>query len=535
MTKAMKTGLIAVLSALWAMVQFIYKVGFLIESIFVVAFRYTVLPVFRFLKTCTPKNVFEWICRLGERVMAITVAVAKGIHGGAVWFSKSFVHDFSYWAPIFCVVMVIWVAIFFRNNTIALEVTVGDKAVSYVNNEREFTQAVAQVEKNLASTLGENYCMYSVPKYKFVVVRKNRMADEESLYVQAYRAVTEEIGNHFGLYVDGELVAASEQKETIEMVLEELKAPYETGVENERVEFVKSVEIRSGLFSPSDMKDAAQLRQLFAGSTDPRYYTIQEDDYLSDIVEKTGVSRKMIYFLNPELDERRLIPGRKLLISEPDVYLGVKVVRTISYEESIAYTTKRIASKDLYLNQTKVKKAGQKGVRAVTAEVTYIDGQKTGTKILSSKVTREPVTRELYVGTKNYPTSYSSLAGTGAFIHPLGGRGYISSRYGGSRSHKGIDLTMSGAYGKPIYASASGTVIYSGYYGTYGYLIKIRHSNGFVSLYSHNSANLVSVGQYVNQGQQIARIGSTGRSTGPHLHFEIQINGSRVNPYPYIY
>lgn len=524
-----------ILSPLWAVLRFIYQVGYVIESIFLAIFRATVLPLFRFIKTCTPKNIFEWICALGERVMVITVKLAQGVYRGAVWFAHSFINDFSYWAPAFCVIMLIFIGIFFRNNTIALEVTVGDKVVSYVNDEKEFTQAVAQVEKNLASTLGENYCMYSVPNYKFVVVRKNRLPEPESLYVQAYRAVTEEIGNHFGLYVDGELVAAAEQKATLETVLEELKAPYETGVENERVEFVKSVEIRSGLFSPSDMKNMEQLRQLFAGSTDPQYYTIQEDDYLSDIVEKTGVSRKMIYFLNPELDERRLIPGRKVLISEPDVYLGVKVVRTISYEESISYNTKRIASKDLYLNQTKVKKAGQKGVRAITAEVTYIDGQKTNTKILTSKVTREPVTRELYVGTKNYPTSYSSLAGTGAFIHPLGGRGYISSYWGDGRGHSGMDLTMRGAYGNPIYASAGGTVIYSGYSGAYGYLIKIRHSSGFVTYYSHNSANLVSVGEEVTQGQQIARIGSSGRSTGPHLHFEIRINGSAVNPYHYIY
>lgn len=527
-----KKGVGAPLKAVY---RFVYGVGLVIEALFLLIARYTVLPIFRFLKICTPTNIFHWICGVGEWVIRLIGACWRGICRGAVWLAHSLVHDFSYWAPAFCLIMICGIGLFFKNNTIALEVTVDDKVVSYVKNERNFASAVTQVEKNLASTLGKNYCMYTAPEYRFVLVRKNELTDEENLYVQAYRAVTEEIGNHYGLYVDGELVAATEREETIQTVLNELKAPFETGAENERVEFVSNVEIRNGLFAPSDMIDIHALRQLFAGATDPQYYTIEEDDYLSDIVEKTGVSRKMLYYLNPDLDETRLIPGHKLVISEPDVYLGVKVVRTISYTESISYTTKRIASDDLYLNQTKVKVSGEKGERAITAEVTYIDGEKTETRILSSKVTKKPVTRELYVGTKKYPTSFSSLAGTSPFIHPLGRGCIITSYMGDGRGHKGMDLTWSGAYGRPIYASAGGTVIYSGWDGAYGKVVRIRHSSGFVTVYSHNSENLVSVGEYVAQGQQIARIGSTGRSTGPHLHFEIRINGSPVNPYSYIY
>ena len=331
------------------------------------------------------------------------------------------------------------------------------------------------------------------------------------------------------------MVAAAERRETIETVLNEIKAPYETGVESERVEFLSNVEVRTGLFAPDSMVNKAQLRALFEGSTDPRYYTIQEDDYLSDIVEKTGVSRQMIQFLNPDLDERRLVPGKKVLISEPDVYLGVKVVRTVTYDEEIPYNTIRHKDSSLYVNQTKVKKAGEKGNRVVTAEITYIDGEKTATNVISSVVTKEPVTRELYVGTKDYPESFSSLAGTGAFIRPISG-GFTSCPYGGYPGHRGIDLTFrGGAYGKAIYASASGTVISAGWSGGYGYCVKIRHSNGYVTLYAHCSSLLVSAGQSVTQGQQIARIGSTGNSTGPHVHFEIIINGSQVNPARFIF
>lgn len=533
MNSGAKQGLIAFLSFFYHIGRFIYKTGWIIEQIFLFLFSFTLLPLFRFLGKCTPKNIFETVCAVGEKVMAISVKIYKSITHVLIWAAHSIVSDFAYWAPVFSAAAVISILIFMQSHTVALEVTVDGKTVSYVNNEKEFSNAVTAVEKNLAETLGENYCMYTAPEYRFVFINKNKLADEENLYAQAYRAVTEEIGHHYGLYVDGELVAAAESKSTIETVLNELKAPFETGVENERVEFVSNVEVRTGLFSPGTMVDTNELRAMFEGSTDPQYYTIEEDDYLSDIIEKTGVSRQMIYYLNPELDERRLIPGRKLLISEPDIYLGVKVVRTSIYEEDINYSTVRIEDDSLYVNQTKVKTAGKKGSKTITAEITYIDGVKTETRIISSVVTKEPVTRELYVGTKEYPASFSSLAGSGAFIRPISG-GYTSCAYGGYRGHVGVDLTMSGAYGKPVYASAGGTVISAGWSGGYGKMVKIQHSNGYVTYYAHMSSIKVSVGETVVQGQQIGAIGSTGNSTGPHLHFELRINGSPVNPMKYI-
>lgn len=533
MNKAGKQVLLVMLGLVFGIGRFIYRVGQIVEAVILFLYRITLRPLGRFLRKCTPRNIFNKTCALGEWVMKAAAGLYKGAVRLTVWAAHSFVKDFSYWAPALALAGIIGVIILFQTYTVALEVTVDGKVVSYVSNEREFTAAVTAVEKNLAETLGENYCMYTPPEYGFVFVKRNKQSDEENLYAQVYRAVTEEIGHHYGLYVDGALVAAAEQQETIDEVLEELKAPYETKEENQRVEFVSDVEIRSGLFGPSMLKTQDELREIFQGSTDPQYYTIQEGDWLEDIVKATGLSSKMLYYLNPELDDRRLIPGKKLVISQPEVYLGVKVVETITYTENIAYSTTRIADSSLYVNQTKVKKAGKYGKRSVTAEVTYVDGVRSGTKILSSEVLEEPVTRELYVGTKAYPSSFSSLAGTGAFIRPING-GYVSCGFGGYRGHSGTDLTMHGAYGKPVYASAGGRVISASYSGGYGKLIQIQHSNGYVTYYAHLSAMNVSAGDTVVQGQQIGRIGSTGNSTGPHLHFELRINGKAVNAMKYL-
>jgi len=110
--------------------------------------------------------------------------------------------------------------------------------------------------------------------------------------------------------------------------------------------------------------------------------------------------------------------------------------------------------------------------------------------------------------------------------------GTLTSRFGdsrpGGRRHQGIDIAN--AVGTPIFAAASGTVVFSGWSSGYGNLIILEHSNGDQTYYAHNSANRVRVGDVVASGQWIAEMGSTGRSTGSHLHFEIRkrYNGQLV-------
>ncbi len=121
-------------------------------------------------------------------------------------------------------------------------------------------------------------------------------------------------------------------------------------------------------------------------------------------------------------------------------------------------------------------------------------------------------------------------------VVPVTGR--ITSRFGAVESirdhtHKGIDIAAT--RGTPILATASGTVTFAGWSGGYGYLVKIDHGNGVETYYGHCSKLYVSAGDTVEAGEQIAAVGSTGNSTGNHLHFEIRLNGKQVNPQTYVY
>ena len=131
----------------------------------------------------------------------------------------------------------------------------------------------------------------------------------------------------------------------------------------------------------------------------------------------------------------------------------------------------------------------------------------------------------------------SQVTATGEFMWPLPvGKGYISCYYGGrdpnSAPHYALDVAI--GYGTPIYASNDGTVLKAEWHYSYGYYVLIDHGNGRSTLYAHCSALHVGAGQKVTKGQTVGNVGSTGFSTGNHLHFEFRINGARQNPLNYV-
>lgn len=161
-------------------------------------------------------------------------------------------------------------------------------------------------------------------------------------------------------------------------------------------------------------------------------------------------------------------------------------------------------------------------------------------EILANRIP-EPVVPPTPSGGGNNDTgNISGPSYGGSYIFPMDRSGfkYASSEYGwrtlwGYQDfHLGIDLACN--YGTPIYASAAGTVVISEWHYSYGYYVVIDHGNGVATTYAHNSQLLVSVGSQVSQGQMIAKAGSTGSSSGNHLHFEVRVNGKTTNPRGYI-
>ena len=166
-------------------------------------------------------------------------------------------------------------------------------------------------------------------------------------------------------------------------------------------------------------------------------------------------------------------------------------------------------------------------------------------EFIREKIKKKPVDRVISIGTKILPEAISPFKGANSFIVPR--VGYVSHYYGprGEKMHSGWDIP--GDEGDNIYAAASGTVVVAigpngffaentaNHYTGYGYCIVIRHPNGFSTMYAHCSDINVTLGQEVKQGEKIGEVGNTGRSDGDHVHFEVILNGQRIDPVPYMY
>ena len=216
--------------------------------------------------------------------------------------------------------------------------------------------------------------------------------------------------------------------------------------------------------------------------------------------------------------------------------LKVKTVSTVTNENKVKYTTKTLYTSSETRGYEKVKTKGENGLEIETCVVETVNGKETTKTVISSKVVKKPVQKVVVKGTAISLASATAKAEakSAGFIRPMNKCDIklITAFWGDGRGHKAIDLA--GDVGSPIFASKAGTVTFSGWDGNYGYAVVIDHGNGYQTRYAHASALCVKKGQTVSQGQQVAKLGNTGRSTGPHLHFEILKNGSQVNPAPYI-
>ena len=201
--------------------------------------------------------------------------------------------------------------------------------------------------------------------------------------------------------------------------------------------------------------------------------------------------------------------------------------------EEVPYETNKTYDDGLVYGMIKTIQQGVKGADQVTYVNTYVDGIRVSRVETDRVRLQDPVTQELKIGTKTAGGNF--MPGNGVLMFPIdySGYKYMSRGFTGVWAHNGQDLC--GYVGTPIYAAQSGVVTVAKYTNRgYGIYCRINHGGGMETLYGHCNGLAVSVGQYVQKGQLIAYLGNSGNSTGPHCHFEVIINGTRVNPANYL-
>ena len=338
----------------------------------------------------------------------------------------------------------------------------------------------------------------------------------------------------FGIYVDGEKVGAVESKEVAAQVLQDIKDRYTSGEENAEVEeaiIIEKTEIKESNTALRDVSSEEEMVEKLctSGVKDSRHKVVVGET-LSDIAKLYSLTEKQLLEDNPDVDPRKLEVGSTLVIKQQAPILTVKTTELITYDKKIKHETEKKKDNDMYEGDTETKKKGKDGLSEITTRVVSVNGEAIEETDLVTTVKKEPVTEIIMVGNKERPPT----VGDGKFRWPLDGGYTLTSgfKFRWGRQHEGIDLGT--PVGNTVRAADGGTVTYAGYMGGYGYLVEIDHQNGYTTRYGHNSSVLVSVGDKVYEGQPIAKSGNTGRSTGPHVHFEIRENGTAKDPLNYL-
>ncbi len=461
-------------------------------------------------------------------------AIITIIRCWGVFFLKILGTVLNYVAPIVAFVFLIFTIEYFSNLQYGLAYKVNGKTIAYIKDESVYSDAEQIIRNRTSKEIGDIGNI--APEYSIVPVSSLDLTESEELANIILSASNANVYEGYGLYIDDEFIGSTDEADNLLVLLDEYREQYrEEGDTESRLQFVQKVSLIDGVYPTSSIMAISEFKTLLNTEVEgEKYYTVEAGDAPFSIASYYGISYKDLCNMNPGLENGDIHVGEQLVVSRSVSYLNVTNTRREVYNEDIPYTTNYTYSDKYYTTYSKVTKAGVPGEQRVTALVTYEDGVVVGRQVLTTEVLTEPIPREVTVGSKNIIYSVGNASGTShGFVWPTIG-GKVSCGFMGYKGHTGMDISGCG-YGSNIYAAASGTVVTVKWSTKgYGYHVIINHGDGIQTLYGHCSNLYVKVGQYVNQGDIIAAMGSTGNSTGTHLHFEIRVNGQYVNPSKYV-
>ncbi|TDL72340.1 LysM peptidoglycan-binding domain-containing protein [Rhodococcus qingshengii] len=376
--------------------------------------------------------------------------------------------------------------------------------------------------------------------------------DEET--IQKLDSIIQIQAEASAIIIDGKPVVFLENQESAEDVIKRLKLAYVTQDQLDEVEARKAapetelqplkenetrildvraaenVSFDSEKVSPAEIMAVEEaVTFLQKGTLEEKKYVVQEGDVLGTVANNHGLKLIDFIALNPGLTEDSVVKvGQEVNVTALKPHLEIIVDKEVNQKEAIPFANETVDDSNMPKGETKVKQEGKNGERSVSYRISTQNGATISSVETSEVVLAQPVNHIVVKGTKVIPSR-----GTGSLAWPAVG-GYISSLQGyrWGKMHKGIDIARPS--NNTIKAADNGKVISAGWDGGYGNKIVIDHQNGIQTVYAHLASISVSVGQTVSKGSSIGVMGSTGDSTGKHLHFEVYKNGALQNPIDYV-
>ncbi|MGX9931523.1 M23 family metallopeptidase [Virgibacillus salarius] len=297
------------------------------------------------------------------------------------------------------------------------------------------------------------------------------------------------------------------------------------------IELSNHVTYTDGVIDPEKLLTVEQgLTMMKKGTLEEQVHKVDEGEVLGEIASKYNLSMEELLELNKSLAEDSVLHVNQAIhVTAYRPFAEVVVKEAHVAEENVKHETKVIKSDELYKGEEKVKQQGKHGKKEVLYAMEKRNGEEVNQTVIDEKIIKKPQKEIIIKGTKVIPSR-----GTGKLTWPAVG-GHISSPMGkrwGS-VHKGIDIA--GPSSRTIKAADNGTIVSAGYdNGGYGNKIVINHNNGMKTIYAHLASMDVEAGETVEKGSKIGVMGTTGRSTGIHLHFELYKDGVRKDPTDYL-
>ncbi|MCI6854671.1 MAG: peptidoglycan DD-metalloendopeptidase family protein [Firmicutes bacterium] len=407
------------------------------------------------------------------------------------------------------------------------------RTLGIVKEQRDVLEILEMVSEELSLEYGSSIVIDPETDITFKpVISYGKDIDDADTVLRRFTYMGDIQAQAFAIVVDGERIATVESEKIAQDVLDSIKAMYtkDSDAKYEYVGFAEDVKIEPYNTTLANVSSkSAALKKIKSGGQQKVTYTVKSGDTLYGICDKLGVNLQELKKMNPKIkDTMTLHVGDKFVTQQEIPLITVETVEVSVFAEAIDYKTVTKESSKYYKGETVVTQAGKKGKARVTARLTKHNGVTVDREDLSVETIKKPVNKIVVKGTKAVPAK----KGTGTFMRPVNVGVYAGYGMRWGRMHYGLDYAA--PTGTPIYAADGGTVTSAGWSGAYGYTIVIDHGANKKTLYAHCSRLFVSAGTKVYKGQHIAAVGSTGRTTGPHCHFEIFINGANVNPSYYV-
>ena len=411
------------------------------------------------------------------------------------------------------------------------------KVLGYVQEQEEVTDVLALAGKKLSGEDDNGVDVEFVANQNVtfnLVDSRGKSTDDSDTVINKLIYMTDLETEAYAV-CDGDRIVAivkdqNDAEDLLTKTMADLSVP-DRGMSLLSAEFTNNLSVKPvNVLLGSIQSNAAAREQMANGGEMETFHIAEEGETSESIAKEFGVETTDIYDERNRDVVEEIEQGDKVCIRNTVEPVSVKMVETGRLKEVLEFETIKKETDEYYKGDTHLQQDGVNGVQIFEGTITKVGGVETDRDPSSEPlILQEKRDKIILVGTAERPKT----AATGTFIKPLDHFTMTSGfgpRWG--THHDGVDLAIS--TGTPFYAADGGTVVRAGWYGGYGMCIDIDHGNGYVTRYGHCSQILVSVGDLVYQGQNIGLVGSTGWSTGPHLHFEVHKDGVRQDPEAYV-